>query len=406
MSEVSIKTFRPGVVHIDNFAGADPTGATDSTSAFQSAVDHLAGTVGQIGSDSKGVGGKVLLGAGHYLIAGAHINDAGANYNITIEGEGPWATTVENDDTSGGHTIDVSGESTSLMQSFRCVGIAFLGNSTSGAGLRIASAVRRLSVENCWFEDHAGGGIRVSNTVDNLVVRDCVMRAQDSATFNSLSSGTSKDRFIGIDMTGTGAKERVLIDNCEIQGMFRGIGIGARSRGITVRDCRIRDCVQGVKVLGETGNYAEALAVSIHSNHFDNNGYHVEVDNKGGGSTFTERARGVSVSNNYFSEANNLDETYAKGSELDDSGNAGHIVVRRTRGFQIYGNMFAETQATGTVADYLIRIASEAQRGWIMGNTSDSTTGNSKEVSVDVGATTVFGQVASFELSPASRLTA
>jgi hypothetical protein len=32
-----------------------------------------------------------------------------------------------------------------------------------------------------------------------------------------------------------------------------------------------------------------------------------------------------------------------------------------------------------------------------MGNTSDSTTGNSKEVSVDVGATTVFGQVASFD---------
>lgn len=203
--------------------GADPTGTTDSTSAFTNALSTLY---------SAG-GGKILIPSGKYVLSGsAPINLSGMS-NITFEGTGGFnpagaagaGTVLYYEGASAADCFDVTGAGTGIV--FR--NIAFNGVSSSWTGNYInvansASVLANLSIENCEFlmtNTTSASGVKLGS-VAAAVFKNC-----------SFSGGVA-----GIASNATYTSTEVNVQNCYFTGsttnlQFSGQNLTALSNYFT-----------------------------------------------------------------------------------------------------------------------------------------------------------------------------
>jgi hypothetical protein len=143
LTKVSYSMITGAVYNVLDY-GADPTGATSSTAAIQSAIDAAAATV-SLGAQG---GGVVYLPTGVYLSGALTITSP----FVSMQGDGPTASQIKS---SGAVNplLKVSGGTTSAPATYNMFirDMKFIGG---GAAINILMIqnIAWWHVQNCWFE--------------------------------------------------------------------------------------------------------------------------------------------------------------------------------------------------------------------------------------------------------------
>jgi hypothetical protein len=193
--------------------GADPTGASDSTSAFQEAIDSLPAT-----------GGCILVVPGTYIIDGLKLNGTeGDKNNVMLWGWGPASILKTKASATNDYMVRVSGD--------KCVAknVMFDGNVANQSSNKYILDLRGSSfmkVRACEVRAFYGTAIR-GGGASNLSVLDTDF------------VGTTGDSDYGIDFTDEDVlAKNVLISRC----VFDNIDEHAIEI-LAVRNCAIANCI-------------------------------------------------------------------------------------------------------------------------------------------------------------------
>ncbi|WP_158848584.1 T9SS type A sorting domain-containing protein [Algibacter sp. L1A34] len=225
--------------------------ATDETvplgGNIQTAINNVA---------SSG-GGIVTIATGIHIIT----TPIRMKSNVTLQGEGNWATTIKTNTDIQVITADAEGLVNLVIQNIKIEGI----NSVSGGGIQITSqgvdhdnikilnvhctktgwgvhikGCKNLLIKDCLFDEN--GAVSKEGFAHNLYLRRVYdAEVRDSKFLNSISAN-------GINISYS---ERVKVYNCEMSGnYFRGIR-AAVTDGYLVHDCIVKNN-------GDRGIYANS----------------------------------------------------------------------------------------------------------------------------------------------------
>ena len=164
--------------------GADSTGATDATAAFNSAIS------------AAGAGGTVWIPQGTYLIPG-HIT---VN-NVTIQGAGMWRSRING---AGPGFFGQSASNPSTNVHLADFGIfADVQNRDDSAPLNaIGGALSNSTVDRVWIE-HEKVGVWIDGPATNLVLNGLRIRDLTADGIN-FHSGVTNSRVTNSDVRNTG----------------------------------------------------------------------------------------------------------------------------------------------------------------------------------------------------------
>ena len=167
-----------GTVSVASY-GADPTGANDSTSAFNNAIS-AANTAGQ----------PVWIPSGTYLV-GSHLNMT----NGTLEGAGNWYTQIKSNELID-NTSSISGKVN--LSNFAILGSTVGRHDDSTSNAIDGSLGNGWTVDGLWIQDtNVGFWLQYGNS--NCTVENSVIESTDADGLNfngNASSCTVKNNFL------------------------------------------------------------------------------------------------------------------------------------------------------------------------------------------------------------------
>ena len=220
----TVQTKLQETVSIQDFGG-DPTGTTDSTTAFNNALASLSGK-----------GGDIYFPPGKYLInSSVTFSLPNSLFSVTIRGAGA-DNTILYWPSGNGLTLDV----VSIYNSFHIKDLTFsTGGAASGAGLIINGSIN---------------GVLAQNTIENVTFRGDDFGTAKYWTFGVDISVTNDVNFINVNIlgkngnTGTGIviagnssyyAFNYYFTNCNINALNVGIEISSYTQGVLVCNCAL-----------------------------------------------------------------------------------------------------------------------------------------------------------------------
>lgn len=202
------------VIRVDDF-GADPTGATDSTTAVAAAVAALAALPG---------GGTLLFERGTYMLDRLNLCNitAGFNKTILVRGHGRHATKLQQNSGAGGNVIEFAGCQRLLFRDLHV--LTGTGAETAAFGCRTATSASCNSntFENVHFEGSASRALVAGLNCEITTFRNCTFSANGGTPrtfFWGSKNGPAFTLFGDTVRTTIGSTQDVVIDRCSFNGV-------------------------------------------------------------------------------------------------------------------------------------------------------------------------------------------
>ena len=219
---------------------ADPTGATDSSTAINNALSAL-----------PSGGGTVYFPAGTYQVSVALSVPTGA----TLQGAGQDAAIISQTSTTA-DTLSATDQRYITVRDLQLTGPSS-GTGRGIAFLYSASAVASINLENLIVQDFGGDGVHLETVITSALV---MVRSQSNGGHGFFANnGTSvsfKACYANAN-TGNGyeldAMNYMQLDSCAADNDTIGYSINGSS-AVVLNACGSEDCTDGYKVLGASAN--------------------------------------------------------------------------------------------------------------------------------------------------------
>lgn len=232
--------------------GADPTGASDSTTAIQNAI-NAATNSGVAGSS----GGTVFFPPGTYKVNGTLSPYSGtANTRISLIGSGKSATTISG--TNNSSYLFLSGDGGRFEEVALIANITWNNlSNTAGTGAVSLANLICSKVDNCEFSGYIG--LSVASSTFSSLISNCNFIGRGVA--GSIGIRAGQNSVIGCQFTDwgtglTGCNGGEFIGNCYFETCGTAIKLGAGIAGdpfaqntltaFSICGCAIHNCDTGI----------------------------------------------------------------------------------------------------------------------------------------------------------------
>jgi hypothetical protein len=255
----ALPAFLPPVDGLNAVAfGADPTGASDSTAAFNAAVAAL-------GTNHCGA---IYFPAGKYRFNSAlSVTLGGSKCSLTIAGVGQDASTLYWPNASGGLTIDYG---TDYSNSAHVRGLSFTtGTTNGGLALRFYMSVAIANPANTAISDvysvtiRGDDGYEVTNYWSTGLTLDNVSNAQveNLTVVGAAAIGGNGILIQGKPSSATYAVA-LNVAKSTFLGLTSGLVYGSYVQGVTIDQTNFTAVVQGIIVPGANTGVEQQLSIT------------------------------------------------------------------------------------------------------------------------------------------------
>ncbi len=337
-------------ISIMSYAGADPTGVTNSDTAFTAAITAAL---------SRPFGAKIVLPAGNFKLSAAQTVAMSAQQGFMIEGQGPGITTITQTGQADAFDIQIAHYTTRNGQyvGFRNLTLSYTNTTPGSSAIKVTTNAvggqqgNPFYVENCSFVGAWNFGIDITKLPTQAYVSNSTFFLSSNSTAISFKG----DVGAGIYSIG------LMLDNIVSWNGYRFLYIGPYVQGVIARGLNVAAASQSIFWDASAG----AGEQFVLSNSYVMRG--VYLDTSGAG-TLT----GVQINNNFF------DGEVSPANELNIVG-----VLEP----QVTNNMFFGSPTQGGTALYF---GNGAGHGVISNNVFSGFMGGSGDgngITLDAGAT-------------------